>query len=291
MHNSFFIFDRGKTVKRFFVLFFVSCGIVLSSTAKGMMVEEPDQEADKAARSAYARINKNWKYPKNDKTPVSSTLSWEEISVVTNAGPTSMVCWSPEKQPHLREALEEIFNAKDLIMDCSNAARLVRLYMICQMLGEEKTLELTDSVRTQHPESQFNFMNALSWSFLDRVESVEERGIYCFPFVNIEKYPEFKPAGNARNHNVVRLLDGTYFGFEPDFFDSPKNYGEVERLLYSCFIDQEGVDKGKEKQHQKYSNILQNNFQNFASMREAYQKKVGFYKFNMEKVKSFIEKE
>lgn len=126
-------------------------------------------------------------------------------------------------------------------MDCSNAARCVRLYMICQILGKDKALALTSHIRNQHSNSSFNFMNALSWSFLEKAESVEEQGIYCFPFVNIEKYPYFKPDGMARNHNVVRLLDKTYFGFDPRFFDSSKNYEEVENLLYDCFIKQEDV--------------------------------------------------
>lgn len=197
-----------------------------------------------------------------------------------------MVCWNHEKQPCLVEALEEIFNAR-LIMDCSNAARLVRLYMICKMLGEEKTSELISSKRIQHPDSQFNFMSALSWSFLEKVEGTEEDGIYCFPFANIEKYSEYKPGGHSISHNIVRLLDNKgYLGFEPSFFTSPKSYEELEQLLYNCFIMPEDVVPGKEAAHQKYSAIVK--MPVFQRLRKVYQKEVGFYKLNVGKVKSFM---
>jgi hypothetical protein len=274
-------------MKKFFILFFVFCGPILSNAAKGMAFDELEQVADKAARSAYARINQNWKYPENNNTPVTCTTSWEEKLVRTSAGYTSMVCWNPEEQPCLSAALEEIFNAP-LIMDCSNAARLVRLYMICKMLGEEKTSSLISSTRRQHPDSQFNFMNALSWSFIEKVESTEKGGIYCFPFANIEKYSEYKPGGHSISHNIIRLLDKGYLGFEPSFFTSPKSHEDLEQLLYNCFITPEEVASGKEAEHQKYSGIVKD-LAVFKRMREIYQERVGFYKLNVDKVKSFIE--
>lgn len=275
-------------LKRFFA--FLYCALSLSGTVKGMTGEELEQKADMAARSAYARLNKNWKYPENHTIHVSFTPSWEEKAVETTGGWVSMVSWNSEKQPHLPRALEEIFDAEALIMDCSNAARLVRLYMICQMLGEEKTLDLVSHIRAQYPDSPFNFMNALSWSFLEKVENVDGRGIYCFPFVNIEKYSYFKSGGNAINHNVVRLLDNTYLGFDPSFFCVPKNYGEVEQCLYKCFIKEDDVDLKKEEEHKKYSKILQSDLKIFVAQREKYQKKFGYYKFNMQKVHSFLTK-
>ena len=89
------------------------------------------------------------------------------------------------------------------------------------------------------------------------------------------------------NHNVVRLLDETYFGFDPRFFGSSKNHEEVEKLLCDCFIKPEDVER--EEEHKKYVQTLQSNPLIFATMRESYQRREGFYKFNMEKVKSFIE--
>lgn len=273
-------------MKKFLILFFVFCGPLVSHAAKGMAFDELEHVADEAARSAYARINQNWKYPENNTTPVTCTTSWEEKLIKTSAGYTSMVCWNHEKQPCLAEALEEIFNAP-LIMDCSNAARLVRLYMMCKMLGEEKTSTLILRTRSQHPDSQFNFMNALSWSFLEKVESTDEGGIYCFPFANVKEYSEYKPGGHSISHNIVRLLDKGYLGFEPSFFTSPKSYEELEQLLYNCFIMPEDVAPGKEAAHKKYSAIAQLPGA-FKRTREAYQKKVGFYKLNIDKVKSFI---
>lgn len=276
-------------MKKMMSLFFICFGLGLSCPVKGIDVEELALKADEAARSAYERINQNWEYPENATTPVTGTASWEVISVMTNAGPTSLVVWNSEKTPHLEDALEEILNAKDLIMDCSNAARLVRLYMICRMLGKEKARALAAHYLKQYSNSLFNFMNALSWSFVEKTESLEEKGIYCFPFVNIEKYPYFKPDGYTRNHNVVRLLDKTYFGFAPGSFDAPKEEEAVEKLLLDSLCDQEGVALERKEEHQNYCGVLQKNSKLFKTMRQSYQQKQGYFRLSMEKVKSYIE--
>ncbi len=129
-------------------------------------------------------------------------------------------------------------------------------------------------------------MHTLSWSFLEKVGSPKEDGIYCFPFANIEKYTEFKPHGHTRSHNIIRLLDKGYLGFEPSFFTSPKSHEDLEKLLYDCFIATEDVASGKEAAHQQYATTVQ--LPVFKRLREVYQEKFGFYKFNMDKVRSFI---
>jgi len=257
---------------------------------KGVTIEELNQTADKAARSAYTRINKNWKYPNGVDKDTSLPTAWENVVIETTAGPTRFLSWRADKQSNLKDALEELFDKEGLTTECSNAARLVRLYVLCNILTPQKTTALISQTRQRYPDSEFNFMNQLSWSFIAQTQHTEDVGIYCFPFVNLEKYPEFKPNGPDRNHNVVRLLDKTYLGFEPNFFSLPKTDEEVEQLLFERFIEPKDVAPSQEETHTKYSGIISKTPALFRKMRADYQAQTGFFKLDMTAVKLFLEK-
>ena len=269
-----------------FIYFLCVCNF---SVLKGVEIEELNELADKAARSAYSLINKNWKYPAAEDKEASLPLSWKYEEITTTAGSTRFLSWKHEKQPDLKVALEELFNIEGLTTECSNAARLVRLYVFCSILTPQKTTALISQARQEYLHSEFNFMNQLSWSFIHGTKHTEDEGIYCFPFVNLEKYPTFKPNGADRNHNVVRMLDQTYLGFEPNFFSSPKTEEQVEQLLLERFIESKDVDSSQKEAHLQYSEIIKKTPELFRQMRTKYQGQTGFFKFNMQAVKSFLE--
>jgi len=160
-------------------------------------------------------------------------------------------------------------------MDCSNAARIVRLKMICDLLGKEKTAQwamYTSNTST----SAYDFMHKLGWSFFDERSYSDDFsvGISFFSFLNIKKYGELKPDGFAVSHNVARFSDGTFLGFDPDFFaEGPRSYEEVEEELYEDFINPRRVREEDRENHQDYCEILTPEI--FKVMRRKHQKTNG----------------
>lgn len=249
--------------------------MTLTSGANVSNAMEHQTDASKAAQQAYISINQNWSYPHNNTIPVDTTPSWERLTVNTNAGLTSMVMWNFEQQPSISEALDEIIKT-NLCMECSNAARIVRLALISSIVGDQGMLQLVKDLQKRGL-SGFNLMNQLSWQFFERTPGLGE-GIYAFPFVNIPEYPMYKNGADA-NHNVIRLSDSKFIGFDPEFFTEPRTYDEVTEFLYTQFTDSKNLIPAQERNHKEF--IQELTFNKFEESRVNYQNTVGYFVFNM----------
>lgn len=244
------------------------------------------KKADESAKTTFSRMNTNWRYVENSKTATSSAPGWVVEDIVTNAGRMSMLVWDAKKEPSLSKALEDVLNVQDLGIECANAAKLARIKIICDLLGGQNFKKLVDMIR-KTSSSNFEFMHKLSWVFQVKADNKADAGVYCFPFVNIQLYPQFKPHGFAANYNVIQLSNGNYLGFDPQFFSTEQTAGAVERYLFDKFIEPNDLDAAQRSMHERICKDL--TLEKFQSMRNKYQATIGYYKFDMKQIKSFIE--
>ena len=247
---------------------------LLNASASAASSQTDTQSARLA--TIYRRINSNWSYPKDKVTKVQITDSWQELTVNTVKCPTSIAAWDFEKQPSFTKALDEITNGK-LVMECSNAARILRMALVHSVLGDEAMLSLARQLNIKHPKSRFNVMSDLSWIFFEAVKEIVGGKFYAVPFVNLPEYGQFKDGADG-NHNVLKLPNGLYIGFAPDFFAEPKTNAELERYLFERFTDQNDIIEGKKAEHAQFCTGM--SLKKFKAMRADYQAKAGYYTFN-----------
>ena len=263
----------------------------LRAYGTGQNLEELSQRAEESIRSSYALINQNWRYPKNNKTRFSppKNTAWKEFLSKTTSGTMSMLFWDGAMGINLLKSVNTLLNTEGLEMDCSNAARIVRLKLLCDLLGGKKAEQWALRINLTS-NSAYSFMHRLGWSFFDEKAYDDDvsTGTAFFSFLNVKQYGELKPDGFAISHNVARFTDGTFLGFDPDFFaEEPRTYEEVEMELYNDFINPKRVKKEDLESHKQYCKRLTP--ENFKGMRRNYQGKSKIAVLNLEKVSNFIE--
>ncbi len=259
----------------FLIYFFgITSGILSASCASS---SQTDSQSDtKSARlvEVYRRINSNWSYT-GETEHVGRTDSWKELTAKTANGTTSMVAWDFQKQPSFTAALNEIISSK-LIMECSNAARIARLALLNSVLEDKGMHDWALSLLKKN--SCFDLMSELSWKFFEKSANDDTLGkFYAYPFVNLPEYASLKD-GPDGNHNIVRLPDGLYVGFAPDFFTEPRTHDDLVGYLFNKFTSTTDIRKGKEAEHARFCTWL--TLEKFKQIRAAYQAKVGYFVFN-----------
>lgn len=234
----------------------------------------------------YGSINKNWRYPLDCKTCVETTDSWSQLTVNTNRGMVSTIAWDFEKEPSFSKALKEITEA-ELIMECANAAKVVRLALIATTIGDQGMLKLVSNLKQKHSTSQFNLMSDLTWQFFKKVERDTDNHFYAYPFVNLPEYATYKD-GSEGNHNIIKLPNNLYIGFSPNFFTTTKTYNELSPYLFDRFKDASDIKPGMIQKHKKFCSNL--SYKVFEKKRNAYQSAMGYYAFDLEAAKEFAKK-
>ena len=91
---------------------------------------------------------------------------------------------------------------------------------------------------------------------------------------------------NAINHNVFRLPNGEYIGFDPDFFTQSQSYDELERYMFEALTSNEYVQENKVGEHKDFCEKL--TFEEFRSQRRAYQANFAPYTLDITKINRFI---
>lgn len=273
-------------MKKLFKLL-VNCSAIIvcmGSISNGMdQNSRSDNNITETVLHTYKQINDNWRYPVDTSTQVETTKSWRKVSVVTTVGHTSAVVWDFETQPSFSQALKEITTAK-LIMECSNAARIVRLSLISAVIGDEGMLKLASNLKEQYPTSPFNVMSALSWKFFKKVDTDQESQFYAYPFVNLPAYTEYQN-GPDGNHNIIKTPNNSYIGFSPDFFTQERSYEELSMYLYDRFMDESDT---KPQMIEKHGQFCQNlNYTIFEEKRREYQNSIGYFAFDSQAAKIF----
>jgi hypothetical protein len=248
--------------------------------------------ADAVIKESYSLINKNWKYSLGNVWTLNGLLSWtlkekEEENIDGSLVRSPALIWNQDIQPDLKKAIESLLTKNGILMECLTAARIVRIQIIINLLGTKKTLELVHLLRNRH-KSEFDFMNALPWAFHSRVKDCKGEGIHFYSFLNVPEYVFWKPNGPDHNHNVVRLSDGNYLGFAPEFFTEPKTFEELEQYLYDRLVDTQFVPEEAVARHQEYMRSV--TFGQFQSLRRLYQSQIGYYRIDLEALRRFIEK-
>lgn len=221
---------------------------------------------------------------------VSCPESWTVVNVETNSGNTSAIVWNRLKEPDLKTAINQLVDS-ELVMECSNAARIVRLGVLRELLGHDKMNTLVKDVSTilmkKRQFTLYNFMAALSWKFYEGVRSINEGEFYAFPFVNSRLYAELKPNGDESNHNVVCLTNGTYVGFAPGFFEQSKTYEEMEERLYTVLMDDSFLREEDKARHSDRCKKL--SFDVFKAQRSSFQKNYPYNRLNLQAVLDYID--
>jgi hypothetical protein len=275
-------------MKRFLLKFFIWSTTFLlhahMAYATDRLVETPDSYQRIAG--IYQQINKNWQYPLHAKTPVEATSSWKVINVQTNVGFTSAVAWNYEKQPKFSVALEELISTK-LVMDCSNAARIARLALINCEVGDEGMLKLCSLIKIKNSEiTDFNLINQMSWSYFKKTDSLQDGHFYAFPCVNLPDYPQYKDGFDAI-HNIIRLPNRMYWGFDPAYFVKPQSHDALVQFLFEKITEPKNIKPGKEKAHSEFCEKL--SFEEFVKCRQVYQLQVGHFVFDLKQAKADLE--
>ncbi|MBM3633260.1 MAG: hypothetical protein FJX03_06115 [Alphaproteobacteria bacterium] len=142
-----------------------------------------------------------------------------------------------------------------------------------------KLSQVTEQLKVKGLNTEFNVVSQLSWSFYSKVSSLKEGEFYAIAFTNIPQYNQLKCSFDA-NHNVIRLANGLFIGFAPDFFTEPRTEKELLTYLYSKFTEKKDLIPGKEKEHEEFCREL--SFETFVKQRQAHQLKLGYFAFSLD---------
>lgn len=255
--------------------------------------DQIDAIANDSALSSYQMINQNWTYIKIPADFRTDSTSWEakETTVKTELDVTniSYFLWNHITQPCLPEALKNIL-CSSTRTECVNAFRIVKLQILSNILGNEKMNVLIATLNSKGKKTEtYDFISTLSWSFQSQCEE-NYQGVYFMSFVNIPWYPKYKPTGNAGNHNVIKLADGRFIGFDPIFFSQPRTYDELERHMYEEFISNQDVVGHNKEEFARFCQVLEEDggFESFKRLRRQYQSVNKPFRFDVSKIVTFI---
>jgi hypothetical protein len=246
--------------------------------------------ADASILDSYQKIHAHWQYASTPESATTDSVYWEVKLVDLDDGQSApCLTWQCERAPLMKTALEDILQASSHL-DCLSAYRIAKGKLILDTLGSFKTQKRIDVIRTSDEDTNSaNFLSTFSWSF--QTECTEDfQGVYFMSFVNIPWYDKYKPTGNAGNHNVVRLSDGTFMGFDPVFFSRPRTYDDLERHMYEEFISPDHLANEEIEEYQQFCKVLEENggLEVFKRLRRKYQTQFRPYRFDLEKITDFI---
>lgn len=246
--------------------------------------------ADASILDSYKKIHAHWQYTLTPESAKTDSAYWEVKLVDLDDGQSApCLTWQCEKAPLMKTALEDILQASSHL-DCLSAYRIAKGKLILDTLGSSKTQDLIEITKASGKQSDsYNFLSTFSWSF--QTECTEDfQGLYFISFVNVPWYDKYKPTGNAGNHNVVRLSDGTFMGFDPVFFSRPRTYDELEYHMYEEFISSDHIADKLKEEYQAFCRLIdsEGGFDCFKNLRRPHQQKFRPYRFDLSKVTYFM---
>ncbi len=235
--------------------------------------------------SSYDQINKNWTYAKSTELVKADAPSWKANSTSTNNNKEiTFLAWDQETEPSLSKAVRDVL-ASTTRAECANASKISKIRIFDDLLGDGLFSDLVVQISKQS-KSPFQFMHTLSWCFQTPCD-LSFKGVYALPFINITEYSHFKPQGDAQNHNVFKLADGRFVGFDPVFFNVPRTYDELERHMYDVFISADHISDEKVALHKMFCSQL--TFEKFQVTRRQDQSQIPAYRFDVDKIELFIQ--
>ena len=242
--------------------------------------------ADESALSSYAAINKNWGYRTNFFHSMKTDANEWEAAAHTNLNGLNFIFkWNQEKQPNYGKALTSILHSKT-VAECATASDIARMKIIYDILGNYNG-EVIGKAITQAYGSEQACCAFLPGMLQTKCEE-DFKGTGFYGFINLPQYGYFKPQGSYRNHNVIRLSNGKFIGFDPGFFTEPKTYQELEEHMYKAFIRKKYVALDKVAEHEEFCKNL--NFYSYRLVRGAYQVLTTKpYRFNVRLINHFKE--
>ncbi|MBA4749857.1 MAG: hypothetical protein H2057_04460 [Alphaproteobacteria bacterium] len=246
--------------------------------------------ADASIQDSYQKIHAHWQYATTPESFATNSPYWTVQRVTLDDGKeTAVPIWQSETAPLMKTALEDILQSSSHL-DCLSASRMAKSKLIVHTLGSHKTHHLVEITKdTGKKPNSYDFLSVFSWSF--QTECSEDfQGVYFMSFVNIPWYEKYKPTGNAGNHNVVRLSDRTFMGFDPAFFSHPRTYDELEYHMYEEFISADHLVDEEKDEYQAFCHVLADDggFDSFKRLRREHQKKFQPYRFDLAKINYFF---
>lgn len=302
------------SVKIYVLAFMVACGIQYTFASEhfseeglyhqqvmAMMVfldqsinqQSINQIGDASALDSYEKINAKWNSMKDLTDLKTDSESWKRKEVQIDKGwyksRKQRLLWEPEIQPSFGKAVISIIDS-NTCAECLMASHMVRIKIISDILGDELMEQLVNTFQFNKIDLRsFDFIQILSSAFQTPCEE-NFQGVCFMSFANIEYYPLYKPNGYFQNHNVIKLSDGTFIGFDPEFFTHPRTYDDLERYMYDEFISSKDVKEGMEEKHKSFCKGLEarGGFDDFKRLRKSEQEKCPPYRFDVSKFKHFM---
>ncbi|MBX9805816.1 MAG: hypothetical protein K2Y18_08715 [Alphaproteobacteria bacterium] len=245
-----------------------------------------NKAATQSALHSYDLINKNWAYAIQPADFTAGVDCWRTDVIPTpQHGNVPVIVWDQAKEPQMGVALDCLLGSKTRA-ECLNALKIVKVRIIASLLGKESFNDLITTLLKRN-DAPHIFFHKLAWSFQTLCTS-DFKGFCVMSFVNIPEYVAFKPKGDARNHNVIRLCDGNFIGFDPMFFQEARTYDDLEKYMYDLFVSERFVEPGLIAEHKAFCDDL--TFEKFQVLRREYQSKQATYAFDLQKIADFVEK-
>lgn len=236
---------------------------------------------NKAVIEYYKNVNTNWTYltPETcEKFNQQKVEGWTfEIIELGGRNNTFAVLWNGANQSTFIEDLKRLTETK-LVIECRAVSMLARLTLIHTAVGNQAFNGLYNKAIKDFG-SKFNATQQLSFNSFDQklfAETVNASGKIAFvAYVNvISKIMLLKPSSDAMNHNVIKLMDGTYLGFSPTFFQKPRTLDDLARFMYGELTNEKFLEPSRKAIHERM--VTQLTFDKYKEERDVCQNQQGY---------------
>ena len=252
----------------------------------------------KTSVEAYAKINQNWHYAKPRGALTTKSTLWEAkyyMSIVNDGGenktastPTLLL----KDGIDLGTALEDSIN-KQAELECTIALSTVKAIALKAILGKklfERYVKAFKRITQKLDYTKEDLLHELCLPLMTIEQGVEAVPGTVTYITNVPDYSSFKPNGNARGSNVVKVSDDGFIGFSLCYHAGPTSLAVIEAQDLRLFSDTNDIEREIVK-HASYAKLFNDKPDLFVKLRRQHQTKVQFCDyFDAAKIQKFIKK-
>lgn len=252
----------------------------------------------KTSVEAYAKINQNWHYAKPRGALTTKSTLWEAkyYMSTTNDGGENKTASVPtlvlKDGIDLGTALIDSIN-KPAELECTIALSTVKAIALKAILGNklfERYVKAFKKITRKLGYTKEDLLHEVCLPLMTIEHGVEAVPGTVTYITNVSDYSSFKPNGNARGSNVVKVSDDGFIGFSACYHARQTSLAVIEAQdlrLFSDTIDVE-CEIGK---HASYAKLFNDKPDLFVKLRRQHQTKVQFCDyFDAAKIQRFISK-
>lgn len=253
--------------------------------------ESVNEIVSESSEATYHLINKNWHYSKPKEDLTTESELWTALYYKTFVRETNISEITQEKIANVPgivinnddlssfgESLTDLIN-HSAQLECTIALTTVKITCLRQIMGDRFNdyVQYFQDITKKLGFKKEELFHELCLPLMTIKEGREAIPGTITYITNNPLYASFKPNGNGRGSNVVKVSNNKYLGFSDIYRSGPQPLESIEAQDFDLFCDESDVEYHKQD-HSSFINECRK-----------HQEKVNFYDyFDVAKITRFI---